>query len=472
MGRRRQRGATEDDMADVWHGGHPMGIATTAFWLAMVAAADPALFSTNAPVELTLRAPLQEIFREAAGNDKFAAEGTLSYRDPASGSDVVIPGVEVSVRGHTSKRESECVFPKLKIKFRNEAARDASIFAGAAGVRIGTHCGEGADEERTPEFGRLGNEKSPLREVFVYHVLEAVGVPTLKARLARITYLDTGTGGPAVVRNAMLLEDEDEAQRRLGGTGQITMEQFTSAREMFNPADTARLAFAEAMIGNFDWCLRLYPGDTYRCDAKLPLWNITAFERREGPALPVIADFDLAGTVVGRHNWFGKVYSETFVPSRSSIEVEVVSQVQRTRSLFARAELDAVRQHFLTRKAAAYEALAGSALDPSGRDLARQYLDAFFAAISDDAFYRPVVSRGTAVYLDAARSREACAPGDIVPPGTPVNLIATDGAMAQVTMLDVHWRWAPPRDCGPMRSAPVWIEQSAITADYPARSRE
>jgi hypothetical protein len=39
-------------------------------------------------------------------------------------------------------------------------------------------------------------------------------------------------------------------------------------------------------------------------------------------------------------------------------------------------------------------------------------------------------------------------------------------------MLDVHWRWAPPRDCGPMRSAPVWIEQSAITADYPARSRE
>ena len=86
------------------------------------------------------------------------------------------------------------------------------------------------------------------------------------------------------------------------------MEQFTTARELFAPADTARLAFAEAMIGNFDWCLRFYADDTYRCDAKQPLWNISAFKRDDGRALPVIADFDLAGMVVGSHNWFDQVY--------------------------------------------------------------------------------------------------------------------------------------------------------------------
>ena len=30
---------------------------------------------------------------------------------------------------------------------------------------------------------------------------------------------------------------------------------------MMSPPDVARLAFAEAMLGNFDWCLRFEPGD-------------------------------------------------------------------------------------------------------------------------------------------------------------------------------------------------------------------
>jgi hypothetical protein len=271
----------------------------------------------------------------------------------------------------------------------------------------------------------------------------------------------------------MLLEDEDEVKRRVDASGEIAMEQFTSARDQFSEADTARLAFAEAMIGNFDWCLRWYPGDTYRCDAKLPLWNIAAFERRGAKALPVIADFDLAGMVVGRHHWFGKVYDVSFVPSRSSIDVEVLSQVQRMRSLFARAELDEARRYFLERKSTAYDALANSGLDTRGRELAQLHLDAFFSAIADDAFYRPVIiGANTLVYMDAARSREACAEGDKAPPGTPVNVIDSEGEMTQVRLLDVHWRWAPPRQCGPVRTGPVWIERSAVGTDYPAAAQQ
>ena len=336
-------------------------------------------------------------------------------------------------------------------------------------MRVGTHCGEGMDQELTPEFGRLANEKSPMREVFVYQLLRAVGVPTYRARLARITYTDTEGGGAPVVRNAMLLEDDDEAMSRVNGTGEIPMERFTNAREQFRADDVARLVFAEAMIGNFDWCLRMFPGDTYRCDASLPLWNIAAVERNNAPPLPLISDFDIAGTVVGSHNWFAKVYNPAFVPSHSTMEIEVVSQVQRARSLFARAELDATRQHFLTRRDAAYEALNHSQLDSRGHQLAEQYMDAFFAAISDQAFYRPVVSLpDTKVYVDAARSREACAPGDMVPPGTPVNVLSTAGDMAQVVVLDALWRWAPPRQCEAVREGSVWIEKSAIGVDYPA----
>jgi hypothetical protein len=437
--------------------------------LAGLTAPDRPLFSSSEPLELTLKAPLQEVFEQGAEDDKFAAAGVLTYRDPATGSVIEVRAIKVSVRGHTSRRGNECPFPKLKVALGKEATTGGSIFAGLDGVRIGTHCGETEGEQLTPEFGRLANEKSPLREAFVYRLLDVMGVPAFKARPARITYVDTTGAEPrSTIRNAVLLEDDDDAKRRVGGTGEITMERFTSARDEFAASDTARLSFAEAMIGNFDWCLRFYPEDTYRCNPKQPIWNITAFQRSDGPALPVIGDFDLAGMVVGSHDWFGKVYFEGFLPSRSSIEIEVLSQVQRTRSLYPRALLDDMRRYFLSRRTAAYAALDGARLDPRGHELAKHHLDAFFAAIADDAFYRPVVARpNTHVYVDAARTREACAAGDVVPPGTAVNVLGTEGEMAQVAVLDVHWHWAPPRECVAVKSGPVWIESSAIRADYP-----
>ena len=122
-----------------------------------------------------------------------------------------------------------------------------------------------------------------------------------------------------------LLEDDDDASRRLGATIQLTEDRFDTARSTFAEADSARLAFAQAMVGNFDWCLRFHPGDRYRCDDLHPLWNILGVAHDDTWALPVVYDFDLSGIVVGRHNWFGKVFSTSFVPSRSRIEIEVMA---------------------------------------------------------------------------------------------------------------------------------------------------
>src|SRR6185437_9116987 len=73
---------------------------------------------------LTLEAPLQQLFaQKASDDDKVFVRGTLSYTD-ASGQRVTIPGLEVSVRGHSSRRDTECTFPKLKLKLKG-AARSA-----------------------------------------------------------------------------------------------------------------------------------------------------------------------------------------------------------------------------------------------------------------------------------------------------------------------------------------------------------
>ena len=427
------------------------------------------VFSSVEPVDLTLSAPLGQLFTNGTDNEDYSVMGTLSYGGTS------IPDVEISVRGNTSRRETECTFPKLKLKFHNRDARDGTIFAGLDGVRIGTHCGESPGEALGGRYGRLSNEKSPRREAFVYRLLGVVGVPTLRARPARITYIDRTSGAGAanapLTRNAVLIEDDEDAKKRLGGIREIDMEEFRSARDQFAPADAVRIAFGEALIGNFDWCLKFTPDDTYRCDERKPLWNVLAFERHDGPAVALIKDFDLAGPVTGRHIWFNNVFNPAFVASHSPVQIEVLSQVQRTRSLFSRAQLDLARRAFLERRDAAYEALERADLDQHGRDLARAYMDAFFNAIDrDDAFYIPVVAAdGVRLYVDAERSGEACSPGDTVPVGTPVSEVGRTGTMAQVVLLDYTWHWSPPHRCQAAQTRAVWIAADSISTSYPAK---
>jgi hypothetical protein len=278
-------------------------------------------------------------------------------------------------------------------------------------------------------------------------------------------------GQTPLTRKAFLVEDDGDARKRLHATAEIAMEQFGDVRARGASADAARIAFGEAMIGNFDWHLKNSPEDVYRGNVRKPIWNVLAFDRGDGKAALVIKDFDLAGMVVGRHSWFKTIFNPAYVPSKSEVEIEVLSQVQRTRSLFPRAELDALRRSFTERKAAIYAVLDQAEVDPQGRDIARSYLDHFFKAITDDeSFYRPVVARNDVrVYLDAARTREACKPNDLVHPGTPVNELQRSGSMSQVVILDAWWRWTSEQRCETVQTSPVWIESNAITRDYPAK---
>jgi len=415
----------------------------------------PDFLEGDSTATLTLEAPLKDLFERGAEDENVAVPGTVTYKD-ASGKDVVFRDVRVSVRGHTSRREAECTFPKLKLKFADKTS-----------LKIGTHCGESTGETLSTKYGRLANELSPRREALVYRLLHAVEAPTLRARPARITYVD---GGRRLERNGLLLEDDDDALKRFGGEREVTMEAFGDVKARNAANDAARIAFAEAMIGNFDWCMRFAPDDIYRCNQPKPLWNVLAFERGDGRTGLAIKDFDLAGTVVGGHPWFGDVFTPAFVASKSKSETEVIAQVQRTRSLFPRAQLDAERKHFLDRRDAVYAAIDKADVDARGRQIARAYVDAFYRAIADEAYYRPVVAKESVqVFADARGGAAACGPKDLVRVGTPVNVVQTSGTMSQVVLLDIMWRWAQADPCPAILRGPVWIASDAISADYPPR---
>jgi hypothetical protein len=434
---------------------------------ASAAPSTSGLFSSYEPIALQLTAPLDELIDNGRDTETYSVVGTLSIGSDA-GRSKPIENVKVSLRGHTSRNESECSFPKLKLHFT--APPPDGPFAGINSVKIGTHCGDSSAETLTAKFGRLANEHSPYREAFIYRLLDVLQVPTLKARPARVSYVSSGVPQP-LVRNAMLLEDDDDARARFGADLEIQPASFSNAQDAFKAADTAQIAFAQALIGNFDWCLKMTADDKYRCDARRILWNVMAL-RAGGRTFPLIYDFDVAGMVAGRHTWFGIVYNEAFVTSKSHAEVEVLGQVQRTRALFGRDVLDATRKRFMDRKAEAYTTLRGAALDEPGRRRVQEYIDAFYDAIgADEAFYRPVVTvPNTMPYTAADRTAVVCKERGAIPLGTAVSApIATEGSMIQVVLLDTQWNWATPILCPAIHKGAVWIDSASVGKDFPAR---
>jgi hypothetical protein len=426
------------------------------------AGATSGLFAAPSVLEATIEAPFANLFANGRRNNDYAVVGTVTLTGAATGRTTTVKNVRITTRGHTSLRESECDFPKLKLDFSGARA-EGSLFQGISAVKIGTHCSERPDGPGG-KYGRWPNEKAAHREAFVYRLLEAMNIATLKARPARITYIDPkDRQAQPLVRAAMVLEDDAEALERFGGRRELPANQFGSATSVFAMPDLARLFFGQAMIGNFDWCLRMSPRDTYRCNDTTPIWNIVGIIRSEGMAVPVIHDFDIAGMVTTRHIWFGKVFNRAFAESEA--EVEVLAQVQRMRSVFPRDLLDATRAELVGRKAAAYQVLGDSAMDDEGRQTAKAYLDAFFAAIeTDEAFYRPAIVTRTPVYLDAAGSRPACV--EEAPAGTPVGPpLETAGEFSLVVPLDALWQWA--EKCEAVRLNPIWVPTAVISSRYP-----
>src|SRR5262249_7965248 len=151
-------------------------------------------------------------------------------------------------------------------------------------------------------------------------------------------------------------------------------------------------------------------------------------------------------------------------------EIEVISQLQRTRTLFPRALLDSTRRHFVQHKGDAYRTLEQADLDPAGAQRIRQYLDAFYGAIeSDDRFYRPVVvAANTVAYRDADRAAPACPAPGTVPIGTPASQpLERSGDMVQVVLLDALWHWYSPTKCPAVLKGAVWIDGGAVGTALP-----
>ncbi len=236
--------------------------------------------------------------------------------------------IDLSARGVSRRQRAACLFPPLRIRIK-EKPDATSLFFKQRSIKLVTHC---RDNDRY--------EQIAMREHATYRLYNLFTPESLKVRLVRVTYRD----GEKVEaqRLGFLIEDIDDAARRLGGK-EIDVPKTSSSA--LNTSAAARYSLFQYMIGNTDWAMIAGPSGSDCChNSKL----IGANKQARSDLTPVPYDFDGTGLVNApyarpservpiksvrrryyrgfcKHNAAVKQAAPTFLAKRAAVTVEIGS---------------------------------------------------------------------------------------------------------------------------------------------------
>jgi len=229
------------------------------------------LFGSDEPLEFTLTADFKATFKSRDTLNVKAQKATLTVKD-SSGTAVAIP-IEIAPRGHFRLRSDVCNFPPILLIF-SDSGKKGTPFGGQKSLKLGTHC-----NQRDKEYAEI-----PVREYAAYETLNMLTDWSYKARLAKVTYVQSGDEKDAVTKYGLLIEDEGDMAKRNGGRI-FTVRGGTFAD--MDPQQTATISVFAYYLGNTDWSLYslhnirlVITGDRY---------------------VPVPYDFDWSGVVYARY---------------------------------------------------------------------------------------------------------------------------------------------------------------------------
>ena len=308
--------------------------------------AERLMFDSDELIKFELRMPWKILSKDRYGKSTYHA-AELSYLD-ASESLVVLP-VEVRTRGKTRRRREICPFPPLKIRFGAEVT-DAP-FHGQRSLKLVTHC---RDKDSFDQY--------VLQEYLAYRVYNQLTERGHRARLARVTYLESD-GRLLTARYGIFLESRKSVATR-NGLGSEAVDGAVDI-EKLNIDAANRVAVFQYLIGNDDWSM-LWPEPQENC-----CHNTKPLLAPDGTVVPLPYDFDFAGIV-----------NPPYAVSRGGSSNV---RVRRYRGLCStQAQLDVALRLFVERKPAIY-ALYREQRGVSQRqlNLTLKYLDGFYRVIAD-----------------------------------------------------------------------------------------
>lgn len=223
-------------------------------------------FASEAPLQVTLTANLRQLRRDD-GEDPPWRAATLAYTGP-DGAAVTIPA-RVRTRGNW--RLKNCSFPPLRLNLGRPAR--GTMFDQLDKPKLVNYC---RDDDAAEQY--------VLQEYQLYRVYNALTPLSHRARLVRVTYVDSASGKAETTRHAFLLEEDDSLAARAGGT---IVEQEGATAEHLDPQGMVLFSLFQYLIGNTDWSIN-------RLHNALLLGAGMSY-------VPVAYDFDHAGAVNARY---------------------------------------------------------------------------------------------------------------------------------------------------------------------------
>ena len=246
-----------------------MGLSSAVQDMASATAAEepaspPPLFASTELLELTLAADFDKLKGDRKEDSEYRP-GVLTM----TADDGTQREIELKVRTRGKFRLKTCRFPPLRLNLP-KGKLEGTVLDGQDKIKLVTHC---RDSDR--------EEQNLLEEYLVYRTYNVVTDFSFRARLARITYVDTSGDDDPVTRYAFFIEEEEAIAERAGGmilsVNQVHPKHL-SARE------SARMAVFQYLVGNTDWSMIYFH-------------NVVLLRAPGSVHIPVPYHFDWAGFV-------------------------------------------------------------------------------------------------------------------------------------------------------------------------------
>lgn len=299
------------------------------------------LFRDRTPLEITIRAPFPELFKDRDTLEAKPVAGVLEFKDERRGA-VSVP-LTLETRGHFRLRRTTCAFAPLKVRFDKEQAK-GTVFASQGSIKLVTHCQNG---DR--------HQQNLLIEEGVYRMYNVLTPLSHRTRLARIRYVQTPDTTKVVTRYGFFIEDDEEMAKR--NNGRLLMQTGGTFNQMA-AGQMDLVSVFQYLIGNTDWSV-------------FAIHNIRIIDVQGGEYQPVAYDFDFSGLV-------GSAYAS---PDQRLPIKSVKDRLYRG-PCRAIEDLMPVLARFHQAKDTMYSVLTEvPGLDPKRAKEATDYLDGFFKRV-------------------------------------------------------------------------------------------
>jgi hypothetical protein len=305
--------------------------------------AQPDFFADHSDLEFIVYSNLSVLLADLS-LDSPDRQGEVGYMGPGD-TPVWLP-VKVKTRGNYRLVQGVCEFPPLRLDFRARHLR-GTIFDGQNKLKMVTHC------QPDPEY-----QQFVVQEYLAYRLYEILTPKSIRARLAKVTYVDASETYERITRYAFLIEDFDDVAIRLG---MLEVEYKGFHALLADEFEMGVLDVFQFMIGNTDWSTILNQNVRFLLDA-------------EGNTTVVPFDFDWAGVVNSPY-----VYPAPDIPIENVRERYYMGVCRDTD------HLTPVFEYFVAKKDEIYALYRNErALAQEQRERVLAYFDEFYEIITNE----------------------------------------------------------------------------------------